>query len=76
VAASAGTAPGGSLFRAIFAQASSFVKQPRVAFTSPALWMVACVYGATYAAANLSDVAAERSGADASKAAAGRTWQT
>jgi hypothetical protein len=34
--------------------------------------MVAGVYSATYAAANLSDVAAERSAADASKEGPGR----
>jgi hypothetical protein len=61
VAASAGTAPGGSVFRAIAANALEFIKKPRVAFAQPALWMVAGVYGATFAAANLSDVAAERS---------------
>ena len=61
VAAAAGTAPGGSLFRAIAGVAGEFVTKPRVAFAQPALWMVAGVYGATFAAANLSDVAAERS---------------
>jgi len=45
VAASAGTAPGGSLFRAIQANAAEFVTKPRAAFSSPALWMVAGVYG-------------------------------
>mmetsp|Transcript_494 Transcript_494/g.1145 ORF Transcript_494/g.1145 Transcript_494/m.1145 type:complete len:503 (-) Transcript_494:139-1647(-) len=72
VAAAAGTAPGGSLFRAIFANAAEFVKKPRVAFSAPALWMVAGVYGATYGAANLSDVAAERSQAEPSVAAVGK----
>ena len=61
VSAAAGTAPGGSVFRAIAANAAEFLRKPRVAFTQPALWMVAGVYGATFAAANLSDVAAERS---------------
>jgi hypothetical protein len=61
VAAAAGTAPGGSVFRAIAANAAEFFRQPRVALKQPALWMVAGVYGATFAAANLSDVAAERS---------------
>jgi len=40
VAAAAGNAPGGALFRAIAAAASEFVTKPKVAFTSPALWMV------------------------------------
>ena len=39
VSAAAGTAPGGSLARAIFAAASEFFKHPKVAFTSPALWI-------------------------------------
>ena len=61
VSAAAGTAPGGSVFRAVAANAAEFLRKPRVAFAQPALWMVAGVYGATFAAANLSDVAAERS---------------
>ena len=61
VAAAAGTAPGGSVFRAVATNAAEFLRNPRVAFAQPALWMVAGVYGATFAAANLSDVAAERS---------------
>ena len=61
VAAAAGTAPGGSLFRAIAANAGEFIRKPRKAFAQKSLWMVAGVYGATFAAANLSDVAAERS---------------
>jgi len=62
VSAAAGTAPGGSLARAIFAAASEFFKRPKVAFTSPALWMVAGVYGGTYFAKNVSDVVIERTG--------------
>lgn len=62
VSAAAGTAPGGSLARAIFAAASEFFKHPKVAFTSPALWMVAGVYGGTYFAKNVSDVVIERTG--------------
>ena len=61
VSAAAGTAPGGSVFRAVATNAAEFLRKPRVAFAQPALWMVAGVYGATFAAANLSDVAAERS---------------
>ena len=73
VAAAAGTAPGGSLFRAIAASAAEFVTNPRAAFANPALWMVAGVYGCTYAAANLSDVAAERNQhVDAKVRAAGK----
>ena len=72
VAHSAGTAPGGSLFRAIVDAASEFVTKPRVAFRSPALWMVAGVYGATYAAANLSDSVSERSTAESSVKAVGK----
>ena len=37
VAAAAGTAPGGSLFRAIAASAAEFVTNPRAAFANPAL---------------------------------------
>jgi hypothetical protein len=62
--AAAGTAPGGSLARAIFGAAGEFVKNPKVAFTSPALWMVAGVYGGTYFAKNVSDVVIERTGTD------------
>ena len=73
VAAAAGTAPGGSLFRAIAANAAEFVINPRAALANPALWMVAGVYGCTYAAANLSDVAAERNQhVDAKVRAAGK----
>ena len=64
VSAAAGTAPGGSLARAIFGAAGEFVKNPKVAFTSPALWMVAGVYGGTYFAKNVSDVVIERTGTD------------
>ena len=64
VSAAAGTAPGGSLARAIFGAAGEFVKNPKVAFTSPALWMVAGVYGGTYFAKNVSDVCIERTGTD------------
>lgn len=60
VMAAAGAAPGGSLFRAIGGAASEFLVKPKVAFTSPALWMVAGVYGGTYFAKNVSDVAIER----------------
>ena len=60
VAAAAGTAPGGSLFRAIASVAGEFVTKPKIAFTSPALWMVAGVYGATYATANSIDAICER----------------
>ena len=62
VAAAAGTAPGGSLFRAIAGVAGEFVTKPRVAFAQPALWMVAGVYGGTYLAKNVSDVCIERRG--------------
>jgi hypothetical protein len=62
VAAAAGTAPGGSLFRAIASVAGEFVTKPKIAFTSPALWMVAGVYGGTYFAKNVSDVVIERTG--------------
>jgi hypothetical protein len=60
VAAAAGTAPGGSLFRAIAGVAGEFVAKPKVAFAQPALWMVAGVYGGTYFAKNVSDVCIER----------------
>ena len=41
VAAAAGNAPGGSLFRAIGAVAGEFVTKPKVAFGQPAVWIVA-----------------------------------
>jgi hypothetical protein len=73
VSAAAGRAPGGSLFRALAANAAEFVTRPAAAFGSRAVWLVAGVYAATYAAANLSDVAAERSArATASQKAAGK----
>ena len=62
VAAAAGTAPGGSLFRAIAGVAGEFVTKPKTAFAQPALWMVAGVYGGTYLAKNVSDVCIERRG--------------
>ena len=70
VAAAAGTAPGGSLFRAIAGVAGEFVTKPRVAFAQPALWMVAGVYGGTYLAKNVSDVCIERRGLSESHAGA------
>jgi hypothetical protein len=60
VASAAGTAPGGSLFRAIASVAGEFVTKPKAAFGAPALWMVAGVYGGTYFAKNLSDVIIRR----------------
>lgn len=60
VAAAAGTAPGGSLFRAIGSVGGEFVTRPKTAFAQPALWMVAAVYGGTYFAKNVSDVCIER----------------
>ena len=62
VAAAAGTAPGGSLFRAIAGVAGEFVTKPKTALAQPALWMVAGVYGGTYLAKNVSDVCIERRG--------------
>tara|TARA_B110000259_G_scaffold56074_2_gene66137 strand:+ start:356 stop:1729 length:1374 start_codon:yes stop_codon:yes gene_type:complete len=62
VAAAAGTAPGGSLFRAIASVGSEFVTKPKTAFAQPALWMVAGVYAGTYFAKNVSDVVIERRG--------------
>ena len=62
VAAAAGNAPGGSLFRAIGAVAGEFVTKPKVAFGQPAVWIVAAVYGGTYFAKNFADVLIERRG--------------
>ena len=64
VAHTAGNSPGGSLFGAIGSAAYEFMSRPRSAFGSSALWMVAGVYGATYATANLCDVLGERNRAE------------
>ena len=69
VAAAAGNAPGGSLFRAIGANAAEFVTKPKVAFGQPAVWIVAAVYGGTYFAKNFADVLIERRGLSESRAA-------
>ena len=69
VAAAAGNAPGGSLFRAIGAAAGEFVTKPKVAFGQPAVWIVAAVYGGTYFAKNFADVLIERRGLSESRAA-------
>ena len=69
VAAAAGNAPGGSLFRAIGAVAGEFVTKPKVAFGQPAVWIVAAVYGGTYFAKNFADVLIERRGLSESRAA-------
>ena len=69
VSAAAGNAPGGSLFRAIAANAAEFVTKPKVAFGQPAVWIVAAVYGGTYFAKNFADVLIERRGLSESRAA-------
>eukprot|EP00977_Amphora_coffeiformis_P011596 scaffold2782_cov182-Amphora_coffeaeformis.AAC.26 len=67
------TATGGSLTRGISKAAVEFLRQPRQALASPALWMVAGVYGLTYTSANISDVVTERTpNVSPSSAAAGK----
>jgi len=69
VAASAGTEP---LFRAAFRLAAEFVTRPHVALVAPSLWMVAGVYGATYATANCIEVACQRSSTSATTSGAAK----
>jgi len=56
-----------SLGTAVMRGFADVVKRPHHVIASPALWMVAGVYGATYTAANLIDVVAERSAATPSQ---------